>query len=95
MLTLEVSYNDGSQELVKKLEKELLKFKGIELKSYHEELFKERKKSFKLKGTYGTRLCPFAVLTIEGKPVKAFYSELNQCTVENIINSLYEFIPYD
>ena len=95
MLTLEVSYNDDSQELVKKLEKELLKFKDIELKSYHEELFKERKKSFKLKGAYGTRLCPFAVLTIEGKPVKAFYSELNQCTVENIINSLYEFIPYD
>lgn len=94
-MLLEISYNDDSQKLVKELEKELERFKDIEFKSYHEELFKERSKSFKLKGAYGTRLCPFALLTIEGKPVKAFYSELNQCTVENIINSLYEFIPYD
>lgn len=94
-MILEISYNDDSQELVKQLEKELTRFKDIEFKSYHEELFKERNKSFKLKGAYGTRLCPFALLTIDGKPVKAFYSELNQCTVENIINSLYEFIPYD
>ena len=95
MVLLEISYNDDSQKLVKQLQEELAKFKDVELKSYHEELFKERKKSFKLKGAYGTRLCPFAVLTIEGKPVKAFYSELNQCTVENIINSLGEFLPYD
>lgn len=95
MMLLEISYNDDSQELVKQLEKELTKFVDVKFKSYHEELFKERKKSFKLKGAYGTRLCPFALLTIDSKPVKAFYSELNQCTVENIINSLYEFIPYD
>lgn len=94
-MVLEVAYNDNSQELVKQLEKELAVFNDLEFKSYHEELFKERNKAFKLKGAYGTRLCPFALLSIDGKPVKAFYSEMDQCTFTNIINSLHEFIPYD
>lgn len=94
-MILEIAYDDNSQELVKELEKELKKFKYLEFKSYHEELFKERNKAFKLKGAYGTRLCPFALLTVDNKPIKAFYSELNQCTIHNIINSLYEFIPYE
>ena len=95
MVLLEISYNDDSQKLVKQLQEELTKFKDVELKSYHEELFKERKKSFKLKGAYGTRLCPFALLSIDGSPIKAFYSDTKQCTVKNIINSLGEFLPYD
>ena len=46
---------------------------------------KERKDAFALKGSWGAKLTPFAILIDDsGKAVKAFYSEVKECTAENI-----------
>lgn len=97
MMTLKVAYNDNSTSLVKKLEEVIpSKYAFVKLEAYQEELFKERKKAFKLKGGFSARKSPFAVLTDEdNKVVKAFYSESEDCNYENIINTLNEFIPYE
>ncbi len=97
MIKLKVAYNDDSEELIKKLEKIIqIKYVLVKLESYHEGLFKERKKAFKLKGGFSARKSPFAVLTDEDdKAIRAFYSESNDCTYGNIINALNEYIPYN
>lgn len=46
-----------------------------------------RKKAFKLKGSYGAKLSPFAVIELDGKVIKAFYSE-----VEDVLESLVNYI---
>ena len=95
-MLLEISYNDDSQELVKQLEKELQKFTNVEFKSYHEGLFKERKKAFKLKGGFSARRTPFAVLVNnDSEPVIAFYSEANTCTIDEILKALNNYAVYD
>ena len=54
---------------------------------------KERKKAFGLKGSFSARLSPFAVLyNSENNPVRAFYSEVNECTLDNIINNLNKYL---
>jgi len=47
-----------------------------------------RKESFKLKGSYGARITPFAVCTEGDKPIKAFYSEAEQDVINSLINYL-------
>lgn len=63
-------------------------FSNIE--HYDPNIYKDRKKAFKLKGSYGARLDPFAVILEDGEPIKAFYSEANECTIDNIINYVRE-----
>lgn len=94
-MILKVAYNDGSAELVKQL-KEIIpeKFPLVELITYQEELFRERKKAFALKSEWGTFKSPFAILIDENKPVKAFYSEENECTFSKIIETLTSIIVY-
>ena len=46
-----------------------------------------------MKGGYSARQNPFAVLTsIEGTPLKAFYTEAYECTIDNIEKTLDSFI---
>ena len=90
MFSLKIAYDDNSEILVKTL-KDLIpsKYPLIDLEAYHEELFKERKKAFKLKGGYSARHCPFAVLSDpDGKVVSVFYSESNDCTIDKILKVL-------
>lgn len=97
MFSLKVAYDDNSEKLVKELE-ELISFKYplIKLETFHENLFKERKKAFKLKNIYSARKCPFAVLLdIDKNVVSVFYSEDNKCTIDNIQKTLIQFIPYE
>lgn len=47
-----------------------------------------QKEAFKLKGSWGARLDPFAITFDEDKAVKAFYSE----TGENVVESLITFL---
>ena len=52
--------------------------------------FAGRKESFKLKGSWGAKLTPFA-LCLEGeKPIKAFYSETGEDVIKSLINYLNE-----
>ena len=91
-MILKVVYDDNSQMLINKLKSILSNYPLIELESYHEGLFKERKKAFGLKGSFSARLSPFAVLyNSENNPVKAFYSEVNECTLDNIIDNINKY----
>lgn len=97
MIKLKIAYNDSSENLIKELEKVIpTKYALVKLETYHEGLFKERKKAFKLKGGFSARKSPFAVLSdVDDKIIKVFYSESNDCTYENIINTLNEYVPYE
>ena len=84
-MILYISYNNDSLELVTQLNSIL---QDVEIISYNEDVKKERKKAFGLKGNYGAKESPFSVLYKEDKPIKAFYTEVRECTLDNIINYL-------
>lgn len=70
-------------------------FPLLNITYYNENIYKEKQKSYKLKGGFGARQVPFAVLyDNEKKPVKAFYNEDNSCTFDNIIKCLTNFVAY-
>ena len=97
MFSLKIAYDDSSENLVRELETLIpSKHPLIKLEAYHENLFKERKKAFKLKGGYSARHCPFAVLLDDdGKVVSAFYSESKECTLDNVLKVLNNYVTYD
>lgn len=94
-MILKIAYNDASVPMVNKL-KEVIpeKFPLVELECYQEELFKERKKALGLKSQWGTFKSPFAILICEDRPIKAFYSEEDECTYDKIIEALTSIIVY-
>ena len=48
---------------------------------------KTRKKALKVKSYYAARLEPFAIITDNEKPIKAFYSE-----AEDVVDSLIKYL---
>lgn len=59
------------------------------LEAYDSRYLTERKKGYKVKGAFSARLDPFVgVYDDEGKPIKGFYSEANECNINNIIKYL-------
>ena len=94
MLTLKLSWNDSCKwipDLLTTLSKD---YPTLTVESFNEDSMKERKKAFGLKNTWGTRMSPFVVLYDENKPIKAFYSEDDSCTFDQIVSSLNSFIVY-
>jgi hypothetical protein len=89
-----VAYDENSEEFFKQLSDLISQnYPKVKLVGYHENKLKERKKAFGVKGGYGARLTPFTVvLDHESKPLKAFYSEVNECTLDNIINNLNKYL---
>ena len=49
---------------------------------------KERSAAYKLKGQFGARLDPFAVVYEKDKPIKAFYSEADNDIIKSLIDYL-------
>lgn len=47
-----------------------------------------RKEAFKLKGSWGAKLTPFALCTDGEKAIKAFYSETGTDIIKELINYL-------
>lgn len=94
LLSLTVTIDDNSQNFLNELTKVIkTEYPEVELNSFHEGLLKERKKAFILKGGYSARKTPFAVLfNVDRNPLKAFYTEVSECTVENIKFYLDRFI---
>jgi hypothetical protein len=84
-MILYLTYNNNCQQLLEQLQNKL---NNIEIIAYNEDVKKERKKAFGLKGNYGAKESPFSVLYNENKPIKAFYTEVKECTLDNIINYL-------
>ena len=93
-MNLKFAYNDDSEILFRQVQDNISeKYPLIIVEGFHENLMKERKKAFGLKGSFSARLSPFAVLyDSENNPVKAFYSEVNECTLDNIINNLNKYL---
>ena len=93
-LTVKMAYDERSVGLYRTL-KDIMdqKYPDIIFEGYAEDSLKERKKAFGLKGCYAARLVPFVAVsttieTEEGtddKPMKAFYSEVSECTIDNIL----------
>lgn len=92
--TIKMAYDEKSEGLYITL-KDIIsqKYPDITFEGYAEDSLKERKKAFGLKGCYAARLVPFAAVSTivedgeekEEKPMKAFYSEVSECTIDNIL----------
>ena len=94
-MILKVSYNDDSEIFYKELVQLITnKYPLIEVEGYHENKLKERNKSFKLKGGYGARKSPFMILIDDKIPVKAFYTEANECNLDELITVLDSIVIY-
>lgn len=89
-MNLKFAYNDNSEILFRQVRDSIAeKYPLIIVEGFHENFMKERKKAFGLKGSFSARLSPFAALyDSENNPVKAFYSEVNECTLDNIVSIL-------
>ena len=93
VLSLSMAFDESSQDLYKDLSILLDKYPSVDFIAYHEGLLKERRKAFMLKGGYSAKLTPFAVLfDLDRNPIKAFYSEVGECTVKNIKQYIDQFI---
>ena len=68
----------------------------ITVEYFNEDIYKEKQKSYKLKGGYGAKQVPFALLydEVNKKPIKAFYSEVNQCHFDKIVEYLNCYLVY-
>lgn len=86
---------DGLEELVLRNLVNLMKndetghFPTIEVISYDEGHHKEKKDAIMLKASCGARLNPFCAIYNDDKElIKAFYSEVGECNIGNIIEYL-------
>lgn len=88
-LILYVCYNDNSKELPNQIQDKHPELKVI---SYDENHYTEKRKAYKIKGGYSARMTPFMLLLQDDKTfIRAFYSEDNGCTLNNLeecLNSL-------
>lgn len=94
--SIKAAYDDFSETFFNNLKKLIeSEYALIEVTGFHENILKERKKAFKLKGGFSARKNPFVVFfDCDNIPVKAFYSEANECTIDNIKKVLDSFIIY-
>lgn len=68
-----------------------LKDKNITYVSYNLKYGHDRRKAFKVKGSCSAKADPFCVVYDDNESIcKAFYSEVNQCTFDNIKTYLDE-----
>lgn len=92
-MLLKVAYKDNN-DFVEDLKDKIKMFPSIKLEMYDEQSFKERKKAFAIKNEWGTRMSPFAILIDNKTPIKAFYSEQNNCNVNTIIKTLKQICEH-
>lgn len=89
-LTLSVAYNESSFKFFESLQEVINdRYPNVILVGYCEDFHKEKRNAFMLKGGFSAKLLPFAALRdIESKPIKAFYTEASECTIDNITKFL-------
>ena len=93
---LEVAYDDNSLKFFSDLRHIIEeKYPLVHLEGYNESSIKYQKKAFALKGHWAAKKTPFAIMCdAEGNPIIGFYSEVNECKVDNILKHLDSFITY-
>lgn len=89
-MTIKVITNDDSAAFTNSLLAIVWsEYPSITTESYNEDNYKEKKKAIMIKASCGTRLTPFVAVYNEDKDlVKAFYSEVGECTLNSIIKYL-------
>lgn len=89
-MTVKVVYNDENNDFSNLLVAKLWKdFANIKVETFNEDSFKDKKKAIMIKASCGTRLVPFVAIYDKDKNlVKAFYSDVKECTMDNIIKYL-------
>lgn len=89
-MTIKIITGDSSIEFSNKLVAQLWKdFSNLVVETYDEDNYKDKKKAIMIKASCGTRLIPFVAIYNDKKDLlKAFYSEVKECTSDNIIKYL-------
>lgn len=85
-IEVEVTYEDNIVPAI--LEREFPE--GLCLKLYDECTRTGKKEAWSLKSEWGARESPFALVTIDGKPIKAFYSEASKDVINDLLTYLNE-----
>ena len=88
-MTLELAYNNDILDFKKQLE-DLATIYSVTIKAYNESHYLEKKKAYRLKGGYSARLVPFALFKDDNHEIP-FYSESNECTLDNISEILNRY----
>lgn len=61
----------------------------VESEVYDMRYTTDKKKGFKVKGAFSARLDPFiGVYNSDNQPIKGFYSEAEECSIDNLYNYL-------
>lgn len=88
-MTVKIIYSDICLSLKNRIAAYILeKFPEIEVETYNESHYKNKKKAIMIKASCGTKLVPFVAIYNNKELVKAFYSEVGDCTADNIIKYL-------
>ena len=91
MIKIVLVYNNETLDLKCKLEKYLLD-NSFEFISYNDDYYKTRKKAIATKVSFGSRKTPFCVLYNDDTAIKAFYEEIGECNLDNILNIINKII---
>lgn len=87
-MTIELAYNNSILDFKKQLE-DLATNYSVTIKAYNESHYLE-KKAYRLKGGYSARLIPFVLFKDNNHEIP-FYSESNECTLDNISEILNRY----
>lgn len=88
-MTIELAYNNDILDFKKQLE-DLASNYSVTVKAYNESHYLEKKKAYRLKGCYSARLVPFVLFKDNNHEIP-FYSESNECTLDNISEILNRY----
>lgn len=84
MIEVFIVYNEEKQiEKVREFKGDSLTFNFIDINTR-----KGKKEGWSLKNYYGAKLNPFILIKKDDKPIKAFYSETGENTIQNLLNFL-------
>lgn len=88
-MTIELAYNNDILDFKKQLENLATNY-SVTIKAYNESHYLEKKKAYRLKGGYSARLIPFVLFKDDNHEIP-FYSESNECTLDNISEILNRY----
>lgn len=80
---LEITFNNDCLDFRSEIANLVTNYPNLIFHTYNESHYKEKKKAYKLKGGYSARLTPFALFKDNTHTIP-FYSESNDCTLDNI-----------
>lgn len=91
-MTIKIVYNESCQVFKNQLVAYLWEhFPKIDIETYDESYYKDKKKAIMIKSSCGARLTPFIAIYNNNKDlIKAFYSEVRDCTLNNVIEYVNE-----